>query len=211
MKVPVTIQRQNLVALIDSESTHNFINDRIVGRLRLTVIPTQPFIMKVANDKPLNCRGRFEDVPITIQAIVFTLTLYSLPLMGLDLVLGVQWREGLGTVACDWKKSTMEFQWQNQPRLLHGLGSPPPLQIASVVEISQVIPSQHSVYAIYFTKDHEVSPPNDRKEFQEIWKEFSELFREPEWLPPQRDIEHQIPLKDGTEPINVRPYRYAYF
>lgn len=57
--------------------------------------------MKVANGEPLNCRGRFEDVSITIQGILFTLTLYSLALMELDLVLRIQWLEGLGTIACD--------------------------------------------------------------------------------------------------------------
>lgn len=28
---------------------------------------------------------------------------------------------------------------------------------------------------------------------------------------PTRDIGHCITLKEGTEPVNVRPYRYAYF
>jgi len=26
-----------------------------------------------------------------------------------------------------------------------------------------------------------------------------------------REIDHHINLKEGTEPINVRPYKYAYF
>ncbi|KAL6342714.1 hypothetical protein AAG906_013120 [Vitis piasezkii] len=30
-------------------------------------------------------------------------------------------------------------------------------------------------------------------------------------LTTRREIDHKIPLKDGTEAINVRPYRYAYF
>lgn len=33
----------------------------------------------------------------------------------------------------------------------------------------------------------------------------------PTELPPIRDIEHHITLKEGTDPINVRPYRYAHF
>lgn len=30
-------------------------------------------------------------------------------------------------------------------------------------------------------------------------------------LPPSREFDHFIPLKEGTGPINVRPYRYAHF
>ncbi|XP_013601199.1 PREDICTED: uncharacterized protein LOC106308599 [Brassica oleracea var. oleracea] len=38
-----------------------------------------------------------------------------------------------------------------------------------------------------------------------IWKTT------PHGLPPVRDIEHTITLKEGTDPINVHPYRYTYF
>ena len=37
------------------------------------------------------------------------------------------------------------------------------------------------------------------------------MFKEPTTLPPLRDIDHHIPLKEGTQPINVQPYIYAYF
>ena len=40
--------------------------------------------------------------------------------------------------------------------------------------------------------------------------QFSDVFNWPEKLPPRRSIEHHIQLKDGTNPVNVKPYRYAY-
>ena len=45
----------------------------------------------------------------------------------------------------------------------------------------------------------------------EILQEFSYLFTEPSSLPPTREVDHGIALKEGTEPINVRPYRYAHY
>ena len=39
---------------------------------------------------------------------------------------------------------------------------------------------------------------------------FEDGFEWPETLPPRRLIEHHIHLKKGTDPVNVRPYRYAY-
>lgn len=30
-------------------------------------------------------------------------------------------------------------------------------------------------------------------------------------LSPSREVDHHIHLKEDTEPVNVKPYRYAYF
>ena len=48
-------------------------------------------------------------------------------------------------------------------------------------------------------------------DIKQLLEEFEDLFQEPNHLPPTREIDHRIILKEGTEPINVRPYRYAYF
>ncbi|GJT10314.1 ty3-gypsy retrotransposon protein [Tanacetum coccineum] len=44
------------------------------------------------------------------------------------------------------------------------------------------------------------------------WKpllsEFEDVFAIPTTLPPQRTHDHKIPLKEGTQPINIRPYRH---
>ncbi|KAL0537659.1 hypothetical protein IC582_026642 [Cucumis melo] len=45
---------------------------------------------------------------------------------------------------------------------------------------------------------------------QNVMKNFSDIFDSPETLPPRRVIEHHIHLKTGTDPVNVRPYRYAF-
>ncbi|KAL5570065.1 hypothetical protein UlMin_026640 [Ulmus minor] len=46
---------------------------------------------------------------------------------------------------------------------------------------------------------------------QQTMTDYADVFKAPTTLPPLRDIDHHIPLKDDTQPINVRPYRYAYF
>ena len=46
---------------------------------------------------------------------------------------------------------------------------------------------------------------------QGVLHEFSDVFMEPSNLPPSRQIDHNIPLKEGTESVNVRPYRYAHY
>lgn len=76
--------------LIASGSTHNFINKKVASRLWLPVIPTKPFSVKVANGHPMRCQGRFNDIPIEVQGIPFSLTFVSLPLTGLNVDLEVK-------------------------------------------------------------------------------------------------------------------------
>ena len=121
MWVMVRIGPYEVVVLIDIGSTHNFISNKMATMLQLPVLPTEPFNVKVANGEPLKCQGIFENVPIMLQGIPFILTLYALPLIGLDLVLGVHWLAQLGTVTCNWKKLTMEFQWDNKNKKLQGI------------------------------------------------------------------------------------------
>jgi hypothetical protein len=44
-----------------------------------------------------------------------------------------------------------------------------------------------------------------------LLEHYVDVFAEATQLPPVKEVEHFIPLKEETEPINVRPYRYAYF
>lgn len=43
---------------------------------------------------------------------------------------------------------------------------------------------------------------------QELINEFEDIFSIPSGLPPHRDHEHSIVLKEGEGTISVRPYRY---
>jgi hypothetical protein len=48
-------------------------------------------------------------------------------------------------------------------------------------------------------------------DIQTILHDFQQVLEEPTTLPPTREFDHCITLKDGMGPINVRPYRYAHF
>ena len=43
-----------------------------------------------------------------------------------------------------------------------------------------------------------------------VLKKFEDVFTWLDQLPPKRSIEHHIHLKQGTEPVNVRSYRYVF-
>lgn len=57
---------------------------------------------------------------------------------------------------------------------------------------------------------HPVTQPNNQKpDIQCLLQQFPEVFADHEGLPPFRSgFDHQIPLKEGSNPVNLRPYRY---
>lgn len=55
--------------------------------------------------------------------------------------------------------------------------------------------------------DNEEDPQGQLAHFLE---EFSDIFAEPEGLPPSRSANHKIILEHGANPVVVRPYRYPH-
>lgn len=47
---------------------------------------------------------------------------------------------------------------------------------------------------------------------EQLLTTFPDIFEEPNELPPHRaKHDHKIVLKDGADPVNQRPYRYAIY
>ena len=47
-------------------------------------------------------------------------------------------------------------------------------------------------------------------EIAQLLSEFQDVFQEPQELPPQRSVDHSIPLLDNSKTIHQRPYRLAH-
>nr|GFC09603.1 retrotransposon protein, putative, unclassified [Tanacetum cinerariifolium] len=43
---------------------------------------------------------------------------------------------------------------------------------------------------------------------QQVIEEYEDVFAIPKELPPKRDHFHNIPLIEGDQPVNIRPYRH---
>lgn len=65
------------------------------------VTPIEAFWVTMANGERLDFREKYEGVRLFVQGLEFATTLFSLPLNGLDKVLGIQWPEKLGPVMSD--------------------------------------------------------------------------------------------------------------
>jgi hypothetical protein len=52
---------------------------------------------------------------------------------------------------------------------------------------------------------------SESDEVASLLHNFANVFAEQQGLPPRRSHDHKISLSLGSEPINVRPYRYPHY
>ncbi|KAJ4809119.1 polyprotein [Rhynchospora pubera] len=211
------IQSQPVQVLVDSGSTNNFISRRAAQFLNLTSTPTQLFRVRVGNGEALQCTAYCQAVSIYIQSYLFTTDLFILDLEGSDVVLGVQWLETLGPILTDWSQLTMDFTHNGKSIHLQGNSSPFAQAISSAA-LHKLIATDGigSSYMCLTTEpsDQNTTIPNFTSlppKLQTTISTFSDLFAEPQGLPPSRPIDHRIPLNAGTDAVNVKPYRYPHF
>jgi hypothetical protein len=104
-----SIRSKKLVILLDSDSTHNFINLAAVPVAFLGPLTPLQSRVRVANGETLLCTGKCNSVSIRVQGTTITADFYLLPLGGCNIVLGVDWLRSLGPVLWDFSCLTMQF------------------------------------------------------------------------------------------------------
>lgn len=121
MRLVGFIQNQRVVVLIDSSSTHNFLDPALLQKIPLLVAPTPTLQVKVANGAKLLSGGRCHSVALKLQGNTFITNFYVLTLGGCDVVLGIDWLRTLGPILWDFNLLTIQFQIGKETITFNGL------------------------------------------------------------------------------------------
>ncbi|XP_071709300.1 uncharacterized protein [Rutidosis leptorrhynchoides] len=187
------IGHKSIQLMIDSGSSHNFIQERMVKYLNLALQPSDQFQVMVGNGQHLRCLGKCVAVTVTIQEYTFDTDFFVIDLHGADAILGITWMEKLGDVTTNYKKRTMSFQVDGRSLVLQGIPHNPLEPIFDVVKAPLPL------------------PPELHPAIASVLNYFVDIFAEPTGLPPERFLNHKINLLPNTQPVNVKPYRYPHF
>ena len=182
MQVTLRIGDRDLVALLDSGSTHNFIHEELATIVGLPFSSNRRLGVTVANVDKVTCRGLLQQAAITIDKERFVVDLHAFRLGVFDIVLGTRFLKTLGPILWDFTTQWMSF-WHSDHRVewsgLGSLGRPAHLHACEGKEL-----------------------------LDSLLTTFTNVFADPQGLPPQRAHDHHIHLIPGTPPVAVRPYRY---
>ncbi|XP_027151895.1 uncharacterized protein LOC113751950 [Coffea eugenioides] len=211
LKLKGKIAGMEIIILVDSGSTHCFIDERLAETIQLPAIGN-PLTVRVANGEQLESRQLQGAVQWEMQGNKFTHQFNTLKLGSCHMVLGVDWLARYSPIKFDFRQLSMRFLQGRQPVELKGEVSKLKLKAIKGSKLTKWRKKQ--AYGISAQlcvleegkEDTEVIPA----EMKSLLDKFEGVFAEPQGMPPRRSHDHSIPLKQGATPFQVRPYKCPY-
>ena len=212
IKLQGTVKNKEVVVLIDSGASHNFISKAVVEELKLATDTTRGYNVLTAGGITIRGDGLCDDLELKLQGCTIVSSFLPLELGSADVILGMQWLETLGDMKVNWKLQTIKFKIEGAKYTMRG----DPSLCYSAASLKSILKSiQHDGEAMLVEYngaqlvessqgDVTMVPPP----LQDMLEEYGDIFAEPEGLPPSRGREHVIVLKNDADPVSVRPFRY---
>lgn len=203
--------------LVDGESSDTFLQPRIAQCLKIPIEKAHGFKVMVGNGQNLLVEGMIPELPISVQGHQLTIPVYLLPVAGADLILGTTWLATLGPHVVDYSKLSLKFYQEEKFVTLQGESSKSPSQ-AQLHHLKRM-QSTAAIEELFSIQMVEQEVPEDvlkdlptdiASELALLLHTYSKVFITPTGLPPTRRHSHAIPLKEGSQPVKVKLYRYPH-
>ncbi|KAL8103729.1 hypothetical protein AgCh_028072 [Apium graveolens] len=190
--------------LIDSGATRSFISETFVDKLQCDKMIMSEVVNEViANQEKISVNQFCPKCEIDISGYKFSADLILFKLGEFDIILGMDWLgENNAKINCKTKKVYLKvksgekvvFKGQRQEQLF-----------LTIVQAKKLLRKGCESFLAYVV-DSEKGNPNI--EDIPVVNEFPDVFpNELPGLPPDRQIEFEINLAPGTEPVSKAPYR----
>lgn len=205
------IQGQEVLMLIDSGSSGNFVSSAFAAQLQGVQLLPKPIRVKVANGE-INSGTEF--VPQCIwscQGASFCTDMKVIPLHCYDAILGIEWLQTQSPMHVVWQEKWIEVSQVSKKQKLFGVVSVSDTSSCNTISSAELQQAEQTGALWYFVQVYAVDqqtlkvvPPV----IEQLVSFYAELFQEPKGLPPKRLYDHKIPLLPGATPAKLRPYRY---
>lgn len=212
------IKKQNVLMLVDSGSTSNFIDLSLAKKIGLKLTPINKVEVAVANGLKVPVQYLCKELLWSVQGTSFVADFLVMPIGGYGVVLRIQWLPTLGDIQCNYSQHTMSFQWQGNRVILQVLNA------KNCQDQNDQVQDQWASDQVYFLSSvqsceqfwslkmedtkTQVSDENAMM-LTQLLLQFQDVFVEPTTLRPKRACDHGITLKHGSNPVNQRAYKYA--
>ncbi|XP_022881659.1 uncharacterized protein LOC111398794 [Olea europaea var. sylvestris] len=124
MKVKGKVEGEDVVVLIDSGATHNFISWELIRKLNLPITETNGYQVQVGTGIAVKGKGKCQGVVFYMQFVLVVEDYLPIELGSSDMILGMQWLSTLGTVQVNWKLLEMKIPMGGNAVTLKGEEGP---------------------------------------------------------------------------------------
>lgn len=219
LKVRGRIEDREVVILIDCGATHNFISQKLVNELKLPVSETLNYGIIMGTGTAAKGRGICKGVVISLKDLTIAEDYLPLELRSIDVILGMQWLRTLRVVTVDWKSLTLTIDDGDSKVIIKGDPTLTKTEM-SLKRLQKTWNKHDEGFLVEMTaitallrepRLIEAVPPSPNPPvFDYLLEQYDDVFALPSQLPPSREVDHRICLKDEHQPVNARPYRYAH-
>ncbi|GKB15562.1 putative nucleotidyltransferase, ribonuclease H [Tanacetum coccineum] len=212
MRVRGYVGKQLLHILVDSGSTHNFLDLSVARKMGCKMRKMCPLQVSVANGQVMSSMYECKDFQWELQGKIYVTDVIILPLGGYEMVLGIRW---LSTcIQCDFKNLVMKFVKDGIKCVLRGtpqstLQWMQGKQVKGALNFIGTEVTSMAICVCPITLMQMTGIPGQQNpQIQTLLNTFPLVFENPKKLPPIRSHGHTIPLLPNTTPINIRPYKH---
>ncbi|KAL0361532.1 UNVERIFIED_CONTAM: hypothetical protein Sradi_3837700 [Sesamum radiatum] len=121
LRVKGVINGKEIHILMDSESTHSFIDEKVVKALGIKTEPTTPMLVSVADGYGMMSTTICHKLSWEVQSFQFSYPVRTLKLGGCDFVLGCDWLGDHNPIELDFHQLTVTISQQDGKVILRAL------------------------------------------------------------------------------------------
>ncbi|KZV32829.1 peroxidase 64 [Dorcoceras hygrometricum] len=209
MKMRGRINNEEVIVMVDSGASHNFVFRKLVQKMGLDIDETIRFGVCLGDGTKVRCQGICHGLIVQLVSYTVTIVGHLFELGGVDVILGIEWLMTLGEVLVDWNKMDMRFR--SGGNIIELKGDPTlhrtMLSFKSICKVTEIEFSATLFTMEGSTDRKDVEEQREwPKEIQEVLDKFKLIFDIPLELPPNRNQDHDINIKEGQGPVQVRPF-----
>jgi hypothetical protein len=165
----------------------------------------------ISNGGTINCSRKCHKINITMGECVLNIPMISIPMGGVDVVLGVQWLQSLGTMGSNFQELFIKFSMEGKEIELRGITGEP-IKVISSNGMTKLLKNGHrGVIVQLCSLDVQTHKPSIPLAIQGIIDKHYKVFEYiPRGLPHTQNHDHSIHLIFRSVPPNIKPYKYPY-
>jgi hypothetical protein len=214
IRIRALVGNQVMLLLIDSGSTHTFVTKNFAERAGCVISSAPPLSVKVANGEIMLSFEQVIGLNWWTQGHTFATDMRILDIGAYDAILEVNWLKQFGKTTIDWVDKNLSFNYMGKDITLQGIRSKPSVDLSELsVEQLQKWIQGNEVWALAMVDLVTHASPNaavqHAPDLQSLLNEYTDVFADPQKLPPHRTLDHAVSLDEGAKPVNSRPYRYS--